>query len=232
MSPSKPIALAAALLLAPLAASAQPSPHPAPHAAAPSVAAVAAETSPPAAMDDAGMAAGEELLAFGLDDAFALDAGDADGPEDGPPPGMHGGPGAYGMHGGPMHGGRKFRARGPMLMRMKLAQLNLTEAQRGKLRDLHEAHARKAVQRRADMQLARMDLAKLMRADKPEAGAVNAQIDKLTRLQSDGLKAAYETRMQARAVLTPEQLKQLRTPMDPMQMRHDMMDAPDGKSNR
>jgi hypothetical protein len=46
MRPTQPIALAAALLLAPLAARAQQLPHPAPHAAAPALAAVAAPAPP------------------------------------------------------------------------------------------------------------------------------------------------------------------------------------------
>jgi Spy/CpxP family protein refolding chaperone len=128
-------------------------------------------------------------------------------------------------------GGRTFNRRGAMGMRLRLAQLDLTDAQRTKLRDLHEAQARKAIQRRADMQLARMDLRKLMRADKPDVGAVNAQIDKIARMQAEGMKAAFETRIQARAVLTPEQLKKLQAPMDPM-MRHEMMDTPDGAPKR
>jgi Spy/CpxP family protein refolding chaperone len=62
-------------------------------------------------------------------------------------------------------------------------------------------------------------------------GAVNAQIDKIARMQAEGMKAAFETRIQARAVLTPEQLKKLQAPMDPM-MRHEMMDTPDGAPKR
>ncbi len=108
---------------------------------------------------------------------------------------------------------------------MAMAQSDLSDVQREQLRALHEANARKGVQRRADMQLARMDLHELLRADKPELGAINAQIDKVARLRADGMKSAVETRLQARAVLTPEQLKSLRSPMRPMLMQHDMLDG-------
>jgi Spy/CpxP family protein refolding chaperone len=182
----------------------------------------------------------DDPLAFGLGDEF--DGGDGDTPpamEDaaGPDDPQQGGArdvqyGPGGMGPGMRHGGgRMFNRRGAMGMRLRLAQLDLTDAQRTKLRDLHEAQARKAIQRRADMQLARMDLRKLMRADKPDVGAVNAQIDKIARMQAEGMKAAFETRIQARAVLTPEQLKKLQAPMDPM-MRHEMMDTPDGAPKR
>jgi Spy/CpxP family protein refolding chaperone len=240
MSPSKRFALAAALLLAPLGARAQQAPHPAPHATpAPSVAR-APEPPPGDALGDEGMWLADDPLAFGLGDEF--DGGDGDTPpamEDaaGPDDPQQGGArdaqyGPGGMGPGMRHGGgRMFNRRGAMGMRLRLAQLDLTDAQRTKLRDLHESQARKAIQRRADMQLARMDLQKLMRADKPDVGAVNAQIDKIARMQAEGMKAAFETRIQARAVLTPEQLKKLQAPMDPM-MRHEMMDTPDGAPKR
>jgi len=252
-------ALLLALFLAPLAAHAQPSPHAAPAPASPGAPATAPAVAPvaePFAGDpvaDEGLWFDDDPFTFGLGDEFSLDSGDLDGGDgdgDEPPAlddtsgpeGQHrvvvrdfryGPRGAgMGMHHGGMGGGPMFHRRAGMGMRLRLAQLDLTEAQRTKLRDLHEAHARKAIQRRADMQLAHMDLRKLMRAEKPDAGAVNAQIDKLARMHADGLKAAFEVHMQARAVLTPEQLKKLHSPMDPMMMRHELIDTPDGRPER
>jgi len=208
---------AAALLLAPLAASAQSRAPKAGPGGAPLAVAPAA----PGADDDMMMVLGELL---GPDDAplpsgeLAFDGGD----DPGPPPAMawddDGGGGGHrpphGMPGGP-------RGRGMMMRRgmvMRFAALDLTDVQRDKLRDIHETAARKSVQRNADMQIARMDLRKLTRADAPSTSAVSAQIDKISRLQADGMKARFDTFMQARAVLTPEQLKKLRSPA-PMQMR-------------
>jgi len=94
----------------------------------------------------------------------------------------------------------------------RFMRLDLTDAQRTKLRDLHEAAARKSVQRRADAELARMDLHKLMRAENPNSASVSSAIDKVARLHAEGLKARFDTYMQARAVLTPEQRKQLDSP--------------------
>lgn len=199
-------------------------------------------------LDGGGLGDGD--LFGGPDGPMAM-ADDADGGADAPgmrlgPGGVNGGPGAgmhlgtgmrgrmgmgggMGMRGGMGMGGMMHRRMG-MGMHARLAQLELTEAQRTKLRDLHESHARKAVQRRADLQLAQMDLRKLLRADRPEQGAINAQVDKITRLRAEGLKSAIDTRLQARAVLTPEQWKALhapRRPMSPPMMKHDMMDGPE-----
>ena len=129
---------------------------------------------------------------------------------------MHGGMGGPGGMGPGMHGrlglrGGRGMMRGRML-HMRMAQLGLSDAQRDKLQALHEANARKAVQRRADLQLAQMDLRKLMRNDKPDQAAINAQVDRIAKLRADGVKASIDTRLQARAVLTPDQWKKLHAP--------------------
>ena len=141
----------------------------------------------------------------------------------------HGGPGGDAPRMARRH---RMRAQGghAMGMHMRLSRLDLTEAQRGKMRDLHEAAQRKNIQREADMKLARMDLHKLMRADAPSAQAVNSQIDKLSKLRADGMKAHYDTWLQARALLTPEQLQKLKDTSGPgasMKMHHGS-DAPEG----
>ena len=107
-------------------------------------------------------------------------------------------------------GGRGMRGPGAGMHAGAMAQLDLTEAQRDKMRGLHEAMQRKAIQGRADLQLARLDLQKLVRSDKPQKSAIDAQIDKIARLQADQHKARVGTMLEARALLTPEQQKQMR----------------------
>ncbi len=113
-------------------------------------------------------------------------------------------------------GPRGFGARGPMggrmaMMHARMAeQLHLTDEQRTKMRDIHERQMRRGIQGWADLQLARMDMHKLMRADQPQTAAINAQIDKMARMRADQAKARVASRLEARAVLTPEQQKQMR----------------------
>jgi Spy/CpxP family protein refolding chaperone len=218
---------AAALLLSPLAVSAQT-----PKTDAGSTPPVVAPAAP--AVDDGAWLAevfgpGDALeSAFDAPDGTPLAYGDmADAPDGpgGPGPmafddgGRGDGPGQgpHGRMGGP--GGRGMMMRRGLGMRLEA--LDLTDAQRTKLRDIHEAVARKNIQRRADMELARMDLRKLMRAETPSASAVNAQIDKISRLQAEGMKAKFDALMQARAVLTPDQLKKLRSGPGAMRMPRD-----------
>ncbi len=182
----------------------------------------------------------DELFALGLEDDLFLDADEAGGDSKQESVGPDGerrivrrhvvrGPGGrmgLGMHMGGARGGMGLHGMrgGGMGMLGRWAQLDLTETQRGRIHDLHEVHARKAVQRRADMQLARMDLHKSMRAEHPNAAAVNAQIDKLARMRADAMKSAFATRMQAHGILTPDQLKRLKAGPGPVQMRHEMGD--------
>jgi Spy/CpxP family protein refolding chaperone len=180
-----------------------------------------AQADDPATDDDLDLG---DLVSLGFGDEITelVDHGDGDGGDDerivdrrvhrivGPHRGM-----GRGM------GGGMFGPRGAG-MRGNLAGLDLTDDQRTKLQALHETQARKAVQRRADMQLARLDLHKLMREDRPNMAGVNSQIDKLARLHAESMKARFETHMQARALLTPEQVKKLRQGMPGM--HHEMGD--------
>ena len=185
---------------------------------------------------------GDELLGLDLGDELGLSEGPGGEPapglgdavEDPPGPGgdldpawHDGAPGAADhVHRAPMQGGPRARHMLHRQLAMRLAGLDLTASQREKLRDLHEGQARKAIQRRADMALARLDLHRLMRADKVDAAAVNAQIDKLARLHAEAMKSAFETHMLARAVLTPEQLEKLRNgPGAGARMEHHMLDG-------
>jgi Spy/CpxP family protein refolding chaperone len=144
----------------------------------------------------------DELVALGDDGAAWFAEGD------------EGGPGGAMHHRSARPGARRAAGRhgGAMGLHMRMANLDLTDAQREKMRDLHEAAMRKGIQRKADLEIARMDLHKLMRADAPSAQSVNTQIDKMAKMRADAQKAHFETFMQARALLTPEQLKQLKEP--------------------
>jgi Spy/CpxP family protein refolding chaperone len=88
-------------------------------------------------------------------------------------------------------------------------QLELTDAQRAKLADIRDRQARRDIQARADLQIARLDLRKLVAAEKPEATAINTQIDRMARLRAEMAKSRMAAMLDARALLTPEQLRKL-----------------------
>jgi Spy/CpxP family protein refolding chaperone len=148
-------------------------------------------------------AAGDPMLWAGLDDEDGPDAGMQPGGQ--PHMDMHGD-----MHGGPMMGRRGgMMGGGAMRMRMTLRDLDLAEAQRGQIADVHDRQQRKAIQAEADLRLARLDLGKLMRADKPDQRAIDAQIDRMATVRAGLQKSRIAAMLEVRALLTPEQQKKL-----------------------
>ena len=115
----------------------------------------------------------------------------------------------------------RFRGgRGEMMMR----ELNLTKEQSDKIADLRDRQARRAIDLRAQIQTAQLDLRKLMRADTPDKAAIGRQIDKLSGLRAELQKSRIGTMLDVRAILTPEQREKMR---DRMGMEFDE-DGPHG----
>jgi Spy/CpxP family protein refolding chaperone len=154
------------------------------------------------------------------DDMDLEDAGDAAGAEGSqrvmirrPFQGGPGGMGRWGMGPGGRGMGPGMRRRGPggPPNLERLAQrLGLSDAQRARLEDIRDRQQRRDIQARADLAIARLDLRKAMKADKPELSAINSQIDKLARMRADLAKSRVASHLEARAVLTPEQQKQMK----------------------
>jgi Spy/CpxP family protein refolding chaperone len=90
------------------------------------------------------------------------------------------------------------------------AELDLTDAQREKMRDIADRQKRQSIKARADMDIARMDLRELMREDEAELPKINAQIDKISKMRADMEKSNAGMRIEMRSVLTPEQKQKLK----------------------
>ena len=137
------------------------------------------------------------------------------------------GRGGHGMMGGGgcMMGGGPGMGRGPG-GGMLAEELKLTDTQREKLAGIRDAQARKGIQAHADLQVAMLDLHKLIGADKPNKVAIDAQIDRVARMRADLQKARVASQLEARSVLTPEQQEKLRTlrgrPGTPMECKTGM----------
>lgn len=86
-----------------------------------------------------------------------------------------------------------------------MRELDLSKEQREKMADLHEKHERAAIRMRADLQTARLDLRRMMRAEKSDRMAINRQIDRMAQLRADMQKARVGMMLDMRGLLTPEQ---------------------------
>jgi periplasmic protein CpxP/Spy len=94
--------------------------------------------------------------------------------------------------------------RGDRVTRMK-QELGLTDEQVSKLADIREARQRDAIRHRADMEVARLDLQRLLHSAAVDRKAVDAKVKEISDLQSAGLRARVDTMLAMHEVLTPEQ---------------------------
>ena len=120
------------------------------------------------------------------------------------------GVGVFTMSGG-MGGGMSGWTHGELADRIKL-----TDDQRGKIDAVRDRQQRSAIQMRADLQLASMDLRDLMSADKPDRNAIDAQIDKISSKRAELRKSQVRAMLDMRDVLTPQQRQALKTERDKM----------------
>lgn len=148
---------------------------------------------------------------------------------DGPHKFAGGGPGEFGRQGregGPgerrmgwERGGRREFGGGEHLLRMaenpRVRQyLGLTDEQVGRLHKIGVDAEKASVQTRADMELRHIELRELLRADNPDHDAIMKKLDEVNALRGKMEKQRVETMLSARGVLTPEQLKKVKTFME------------------
>jgi Spy/CpxP family protein refolding chaperone len=115
-----------------------------------------------------------------------------------------------GMHGMPgMRAGRGMR--GDMIEHLLAVgdEINLTDAQRDKLRQIRRAGPAALMPKRQAVMEAQMDLHDSMDSDKTDAAALRKAHDKVLKARSDLAAATFELRMQVREVLTAEQRQKL-----------------------
>lgn len=110
------------------------------------------------------------------------------------------GPGGFGNRGG-----------AGFLMNPRVRQeLNLTEQQTTKLRDLQVQQQKSALEQRARMQVKQLELRELLRSESPDRAAAERVINELGDLQKSRMKAQLDQRLAFQQVLTPEQRQKLR----------------------
>lgn len=92
----------------------------------------------------------------------------------------------------------------------RMGELDLSKEQQEKIADLREKQAYRAIRLRADLQSARLDLRRLMRAEKTDRLAINRQIDRLAQMRAEMAKARVGTMLDIRNLMSPEQRERAR----------------------
>jgi Spy/CpxP family protein refolding chaperone len=103
------------------------------------------------------------------------------------------------------HGPRGV-ARGDRALRLR-QELGLSEEQATRLREIRETRQRDEIRRRADAEVAHLDLRRLLEAPTVDRKAVDAKVKEMADLHSAGLRARVDAMLSMREVLTPEQLQ-------------------------
>ena len=88
-------------------------------------------------------------------------------------------------------------------------KLALTDVQQDQIRDLQRENRRQKISRRADIEVAEMDLEALEGADVTDLAAIRVQLEALGSLRIDDQIAGMQLEQDIRQVLTPEQRTQL-----------------------
>lgn len=86
--------------------------------------------------------------------------------------------------------------------------LGLTDDQGEQIRAAQRAGRRDGIERRADTEVAELDLEALSEVDEPDLAAVRAKLEELAMLQVDTQMASLSLRQEVRQILTPTQLEE------------------------
>jgi len=106
-----------------------------------------------------------------------------------------------------MKRGDQAQMGGPMAM---MRNLNLTDEQQAQIRKLHVDFQKKQIQNQAKVRLARLDLAQMIQADKPDRAAIEKAIRDIASTETETKLARVDQLLAIRNVLTPEQQKTMK----------------------
>jgi len=98
-------------------------------------------------------------------------------------------------------------------------QLGITDEQVSKFHQQNEDFQKAGIQSRATMQIKRMELNDLLRADKPDRAVIDKKLAEVTAAQAASEKARIDHQLAMRSLLTPDQQTKLK---QMMQNRPDM----------
>ncbi len=106
-----------------------------------------------------------------------------------------------------MHGGAGRPAARGFHRQQMMEKLNLTDAQKKQLDGMRTAMQKEAVQLRSRVQLARIDLRELVRADEPVRSAIEKKLNEIASIQTEQKMLRINHWFDVKKVLTPEQQK-------------------------
>ena len=90
-----------------------------------------------------------------------------------------------------------------------MSELNLTDAQKEKLKTMRSAHQKEMIKLQAAAKIAQIELGDVLHQDNPKSGDVKAKIDAANAARNKVTEARIMNRLESKKVFTPEQLKKM-----------------------
>ena len=117
---------------------------------------------------------------------------------------------------GMMHGGPGFTEGSPQghFLWKKLMALNLTDKQKDALKGIRERVEKEAIKKRADLQLAHVELQELLDKTPVDMSAVEASLKKSESSRTDLHLSFIKAREEVKALLTPDQRAKLKDELE------------------
>jgi len=103
-----------------------------------------------------------------------------------------------------------------MMHEKMMSALDLTDAQKDKLKALHSTHKKEMVKLQAAAKLAQIELGDVLHQDTPKSADVKAKIAAVNTARGKVMEQRILNRLEAKKVFTPEQLKK----MEELKMQH------------
>jgi Spy/CpxP family protein refolding chaperone len=124
-----------------------------------------------------------------------------------------------GMHRGPRmaEGGKEFMNGSPEaahFMWRKLMSLDLSEKQKTALKEIKRRTMKETIKKKADIEIARIELRELLDKDSVDMGAVEAKLKKTESLRTELRLSHIKAREEMKAILTPEQRKKFKEELE------------------
>ncbi len=90
-----------------------------------------------------------------------------------------------------------------------MTELNLTDAQKEKLKTMRSAHQKEMIKLQAAAKIAQIELGDVLHQDNPKSTEVKAKIDAVNAARNKVMEARIMRRLESKKVFTPEQLKKM-----------------------
>jgi Spy/CpxP family protein refolding chaperone len=121
---------------------------------------------------------------------------------------------------------------GPEAYMRHAGELGLSDAQKDQLKEIFASHRKEMIQKRADVEIAEVELRELMMPDSPQFDKAKKKVSQIAKMHGEIAGRQLDALQKARDVLTVEQIEKLKSLRMGMKCDHGPMDGPGCKTHK